>query len=280
MKEYQQGDVFVRFGSDLHDVALWLQRTPREWSVSQSTTNSATDSWDLGTGYDKARQLAETGWTEGARDFANQLAVLPPNDAEPEYTYDVAGYMPDVALYCAGDPMHMINFGHPQGRKPVVHLVINAVAAGMINANEYRNYGAAITAMVGQIEATGRQVELDVVFVDSLRGGKAILGWKVKRAGDNLDLSAVAYSIAHPAAFRRLGFALIERTPRSWQQPGYGHCGSLTKELAETIGAGEAFLLGGVGVSQGACKTMKGALKFAAQQINKAAGETLVDVKD
>jgi hypothetical protein len=150
----------------------------------------------------------------------------------------------------------------------------------MIGADEYRNYGAAITAMVGQIEATGRQVELDVVFVDELKHERAVLGWKVKRAGDTVDLSAVAYSLAHPAAFRRIGFAMIERTPQRNQTPGYGRCGSLTKELAETIGAGEAFLLGGVGVSSGACSSMQGALKFAAQQINKAAGETLVDVRD
>ena len=155
MKEYQQGNTFVRFGADLHDVALWLQRTPREWSMNLSVGESATENWDLGTGYDKARQLAETGWTEGAVSFATQLAVLPPNEAEPEYTYDVAGYMPDVALYCAGDPMHMINHGHPQGRKPIVHLVINAVVASMISANEYRNYGVAITSMIEQIEATG-----------------------------------------------------------------------------------------------------------------------------
>jgi hypothetical protein len=280
MLEYQQGNTFVRFGRDLNDVALWLKRNPREWTYQHSTTNPATNSWDLGVGYAKAEQLAETGWTEGAVSLANKLAVLPPNEAEPEYFHDVAGYMPDVPLYCAGDPMHMVNYGHPQGRKPIVHLVVNAVASAMIGADEYRNYGAAITAMVAQIEATGRQVELDVVFVDRLSKMEAVLGWKVKRAGDTIDLSAIAFSLAHPAAFRRIGFAMIERTPSRYATSSYGHCSSLTKELAETIGAGEAFLLGGVGVSSGSCSSMAGALKFAAQQINKAAGETLVDVRD
>lgn len=275
-----QPKLCVLFGSDLHDVAQYLETTPRLWGQRQSRTNLASYSWDLSTGYDKARQLADTGWSEGAQNLAHLLAAIPPNEAEPEYQYDVAGYMPDVGLYCAGEPMHMINEGHPQGRKPVVHLVVNAVAAGMVGAQEYANYGAALTAAVGQIEATGRSVELDVVFVDQFYGSRAIIGWKVKRAGDMVDLAAVAYSIGHPAAFRRLGFALIERTPAAWDCPGYGRCGSLTEDDAHAINADGAFLLGGVGVSRGACSTLEKAIKFAAQQINDAAGETIVEVKE
>jgi hypothetical protein len=236
----------------------------------------------LATGWHKALELAHTGWTDGAVDLADMLAVLPPNEAEPEYVYDVAGYMPDVSLYCAGDPMHMRNDGHPEGRKPIVHLVINVVCSGATPANAFKNYGAAITAMIGQIEATGRRVELDCVFIDHFYQNNitAIMGWKVKRANDNVDLSAVAYSLAHPAAFRRIGFAMIERTPKSGQSHGYGSCGSLTPELAERIGAKGAFLLAGIGTNSSECRDMKGALRYAAQQINAAAGETLVTVKE
>lgn len=270
----------IIFGDDLHDVAQFLKDSPRQWTMRQSRSNGASYDWDLNTGYAKAEELADIGWSEGAQNLAHMLGAIPPNEAEPEYTYDVAGMMPDVPLYCAGDPMHMRNDGHPQGRKPIVHLVVNAVAAGMIAARDYANYGTAITAAIGQIEATGRSVELDVVFADSLRGGTAVLGWKVKRAGDPVDLAAVAYSIGHPAAFRRLGFALIERTPREWETHGYGRCASMTEDLAHHINADGAFLLGGVGESYGSCRTLESAVKFAAQQINEAAGETLVEVRD
>lgn len=281
MIRYNKDGIFVLFGDDLHEAAQHVMTTSCNWSDRASFNNRASHSWDLGVGYDDALRMADTGWSEGARDFADKLSALPPNEAEPEYCHDVAGYMPDVPLYCAGDPMHMMNEGHPQGRKPIVHLVINAVAAGMIGAQDYANYGAAMTAMIGQIEASGRQVELDLVFVTKLNGPmRAVLGWKVKRAGDNVDLSAVAYSIAHPAAFRRIGFALIERTPRANQTMGLGHCGTLTKDLAGHINAEGAFLLGGIGESHGACSTIENALKFAANQINKAAGETIVEIKD
>lgn len=270
----------VIFGDDLHDVAQFISNSERQWKQQQSVRNDPSFSWDLNTGYAKACELADTGWTEGAHRLAHLLAALPPNEAEPEYEYDVTGYVPDVPLFCAGDPMHMRNDGHPQGRKPIVHLVVNAVAAGMIGANEYANYGTAITSAIGRIEATGRSVELDVVFVDSLPKHKAVLGWKVKRAGDPIDLAAVAYSIGHPAAFRRLGFALIERTPLEDDCWGYGRCGSMTQELAHMINADGAFLLGGVGEAFGACRTTEGALRFAVNQINTAAGETIVEVKE
>jgi hypothetical protein len=281
MINYDRDKVCVLFADDLHDAAQFIAATPRLWNQDSAMSNRATHDWDLATGWERSLELADNGWTEGALAFANKLAVLPPNEAEPEYQYDVAGYMPDVPLYCSGDPMHMRNDGHPQGRKPIVHLVVNAIASAFITADEYRNYGAAITAMIAQIEASGRRVELDVVFVDGLRDGtKGIMGWKVKQASDHVDLSAVAYSLAHPAAFRRIGFALIERTPRRCESFGYGSCSSMTAELAHHINAEGAFLLGGVGRSRGACKTMAEALRFAAQQINAAAGEPLVTVED
>lgn len=280
MIEVNEPKVVVIFGDDLHDVAQYIKNTPRKWGSNDSVTTGASHNWDLSTGWQRAWELANTGWTEGALDLSHQLAALPPNEAEPEYTYDVAGYMPDVSLYCAGDPMHMINEGHPQGRQPIVHLVVNVVASGIVSAVEFKNYGAALTAMIGQIEATGRRVELDVVFVDQLFGSRGLLGWKVKRASDNTDLSAVAYSVAHPAAFRRIGFALIERLPRAWQTPGYGMPGAMTKDLAHYIDADGAFLLNGIGTSFGTCKTMAGALKLAATQINSAAGEELVTVNE
>lgn len=270
----------VLFADDLHDAAQFLKDTPAKWRDRQSVTGSVSQSWDMATGWDRALKMAETGWSEGAQDLSNKLAILAPNEAEPEYSYDVAGYLPDVGLYCAGDPLHMRNDGHPEGRKPIVHLVVNVVCSGGIGAEEFKNYGTAVTAMIGQIEATGRQVELDLVIVDQLRHHKAILGWKVKRAGDNVDLSAIAYSLAHPAAFRRIGFALIERTPGINSTPGYGRCSGLTPELAAHINAEGAFLLGGIGESFGSCKTMAGALKYAANEINNAAGETIVELVD
>lgn len=281
MLHYKQGKTLVMFADDLHDAAQFIKDTPRAWIMHSSQDSGRDYDWDLGTGWERALELANTGWTEGALDLSDKLAALPPNETEPEYTYDVAGYMPDVGLYCAGDPMHMLNAGHPEGRKPIVHLVINVVCSDMTRADAFKNYGTAITAMVGQIEASGRRVELDCVFVDHLKDGTtAIMGWKVKRAADHIDLSAVAYSLAHPAAFRRIGFAFIERTPRSCETYGYGRCASLTKELAGHIGAGEAFLLEGVGTQGSACSTVADALRLAAQQINQAAGETLVEVRE
>lgn len=277
MQYRTQDKVCVVFGDDLNELASFLQTEPRQWSFNASRGNGANQNWDFGTGYKGAWKLAHTGWTAGALDIADKLTALPPNEAEPEYTLDVAGYMPDVGLYCAGEPMHMMNDGHPQGRRPIVHLVINVVCSAIVSANAFKNYGAAITAMIGQIEASGRQVELDVVAVHKLKGDNdGIFGWKVKRAGDNTDLGAVAFSIGHPAAFRRIGFALCERSPRAWESFGYGQCAGLSKELAKHIGAEEAFLLDGIGTNYLACNTLEGALKLAAQQINKAAGEELV----
>lgn len=268
-------------GDSLSDAVDWLRTTPRVWSTSSSEGHHNEMSWDMCLGWQGALRMAKDGWQEGATKLATNLAVIPPNDIEPEWTYDVAGGVPDIGRFVAGEPEHMRDHGHPLGRKPTVHLVINVICAGIVGATEFINYGTAMLSMIDQLENNGRSVEVDVVTVNSFTGrGRGIFGWKVKRAGDHVNLADIAFSIGHPAAYRRFGFAMWERTPASWHSYGYGTCDKLTIADAALIDAEDAFLLDGIGTSYGRCRTLEGALQLAAEQINKAAGETLVEVEN
>lgn len=273
MLKRREGRTMVLMGDSLAEAVRWLENNRRQWQQSASRTDRATKSWDLGAGWDGAVRLASVGWEEGVKAIFNELTANFPQhyDKEPPWRYDVAGALPDVPRYLHGEPEHMLARGRAKGGKPIVHIIINTVCSAWTKGSQFVNYGAAITAMIDDIESKGKRVQLDVAAVFSnLRGNTGVVGWNVKQAGDPVDLSAIAFSLAHPAAFRRLQFGMIERTPFDWDTFGYGQCGRMTNAHAKLMEAERAFLLDGVGEDGKSCDTAAGALALARAQLARA----------
>jgi hypothetical protein len=263
---------------NLDEVQRWITQTPRKCCGDASKALGRGSSWDLNAGWEGALHMARHGWLDGVTDMSDKLALKPPHtDSEPSWRYDVAGEMPDIGRFLAGDPAHMKRHGHPKGHRPVITLAIGANAVASVSARQMANYGAAMVAVIDQLESTGRRVEAHATFVSTGSGSRICPVWCVKRAEDSLDLSALAFSLAHPAAFRRLGFAIYERSDLGWMHYG-GSVGSTLEDLIDP--APNTLVVSGLADGVGArnCDTLDGAIKFAAEQINKAAGEELVTI--
>lgn len=264
---------------NLDDVQSWIKATPRRWGVTSSERPSYGQSWDLGCEFDQAMEFARTGWIDGVVDISGRLAMRPPHlTNDPKWRYDVAGELPDIGRFLAGDPAHMMRHGHPKGHRPVITLATGANGSAGVTASQLRNYGAAMVAIIDQLESTGRRVEAYATFVSSKFGqGRLAPVWRVKAAEDVVDLSALAFSLSHPAAFRRLGFAIYERSGFStWNDYG----SSVTSTLEDLIDpAPNTLVISGLAGSGARCNTLEGAIEYAAEQINQAAGEVLVTVE-
>lgn len=272
----------IRFGDDLRDVEHYLATTPRVWSCSSSTQSAGGfggNTWDFGAGYDGAMRMAREGWSDGAADLHLRLSAMPaPINRHADLKWGVAGHRGSVPRYLAGNPMHMVSRGKRTGSPPVIHLIVNISASGATTAEAYKQYGTAVAAMVQQLEARNHRVELDVADATSYGNrGRSITGWKVKRADQPLDLAAIAFSIGHPAALRRLSFALQERLPKSMESPGYGMPASLPENIGDLINARHAIHINGIGTAY--FSGQRDMLALAARQINEAAGQELVSVE-
>jgi hypothetical protein len=263
-------------GDNLNDVQQWLANTPPTWSSRTSITAKAEKDWDLGVGYEGALKLAETGWSEGAKDLSDRLAThMPTRDHEDSWRYDVAGELPDIGRFLAGDPMHMRRHGHPKGHQPIISLLVRICCAGATKASAFANYGTALCAIVDQLENMGRRVEVNVTDVSECNGTRVSLGWTVKHAEDSLDLAAIAFSLAHPAASRRIGFAMTERCGA---RETYSYGRPLKPTAADWIDPLPGmYCIDGVGMVIGL--TLDQAIAMVVKQVNDAAGETLVTVE-
>lgn len=262
----------------LDDVQHWLRESPKLWSATSSQSYNSHD-WTLGVDYERALELARKGWSEGAKDLSDRLAAhMPSPDKEDTWRYDVAGELPDVGRFLAGDPACMRRHGHPKGHRPILSIAVNIRLQCSVKASAMANYGAALVAVIDQLEHVGRRVELTATFATLCNNVRLSTGWTVKQAGDPLDLAAVAFSLAHPAASRRIGFAMYEHTPRVIESYGYGRGITITeKDLVDPLPG--TFCIPGLNDETTRCHTLEDAIVFVRDQINKAAGEELVTVE-
>lgn len=238
----------------------------------------------FGVDFQEAARLVLEGWDEGVELMHRGLQALVNVNAPGinRWKIDIAGEQPDILRAVGGDPRSMKRRAFSQGGKPIIHIVVNTAMQGDATDTQTRNYGIAILGLIDYLESRGKRVELDRLGVVTGGGlshlrGRSMQGWKVKRADEPADLSAIAFAIAHPASHRKLVWAM-----RSFCHAVIpaGSAASITREDAELIGAPTAFLLDSVGSSGRLCDTPQSALILAGKRLNKAAGEDLIDIAE
>lgn len=278
--EFTSSRHVLLYGSSIDDVQQFLIDHPAKWDCANygSHSSGSGPEWDLGADYEKAMRLAKEGWSEGAEMVNTALqAIVPSTGREARWGWGQQGGSVSVGRYLTGHPKCMRNRRKKQmGAAPVLHLVVNTVASCMVRADQMANFGAALVGLVDRLENMGRRVHLDVVHaikLHDIRNSRDVRfsgGWNIKRASEPVDLSQVAFAVAHPVAFRRIGFALMERAPKETQTTGYGYCCDAIPEDVPDFTEG-TMIIDGVNHEPRRCNTPKDALRLAIEQINKAA---------
>lgn len=262
------------FGDGLNEVEAYLKGNPKKWREAQSKDNPASDYWDFNLGYEGAVKLARDGWPDGAAMIDTALKALIPTSGRDEgrWGYSQSGTSVALSRYLSGHPKNMRSCRKKEmGSSKVLHMVVNTVASCAVNAKQMANYGAALVGLIDRLEARGRRVHLDCVQVIRTNGNcRLAVGWNVKVASEQVDLSQVAFAIAHPAAFRRIGFAMMERSPSEMHTTGYGFCMDAKADDVPIYNDG-TMIVDGVNHEPKRCNSPKDALRFAIEQVNKAA---------
>lgn len=176
-----------------------------------------------------AVKLAVNGWEEGAllaEKFSSQfLDVVASLLKIDDYFYDVNGQDFDLDRVLIGEPECWLQTEQIEVKAPANHtlrVAVNIGASAMVPASVLVRKGAATIALVRLLEKTRRSVEI-VAFSNAQREmfdfNKPVMGSEfcnvsvtLKNAGEDVDLSKLAFGLAHPSMLRRLMFAVRERT--------------------------------------------------------------------
>jgi hypothetical protein len=218
----------------LADCARWLESTPPAdgaGAQSHDTGHRPSQSWDLGLGYAGAIEYASGGkvWADGLamirKGTANATAQREVAQAAV-LGNDIAGFMPDVPAYLAGQPDCMIAYGIEETKapKPVISIALAGFSFGM-EAQDMVNRGVAVLSLVDALESDGQRCE--VWFASSIVSNEgAHMHLRVKAADQHWNPGAAAFALAHPGLFRRLWFATMERFEgvNGSTNGGYGTC--------------------------------------------------------
>jgi len=249
----------------LRDVSHYLANTPRAWSQKSSVTGRQERDWDLGAGYTGACDMARHGWQEGSSKLYQRLQAMPANDIAPKHVWRPDGGRVSVARAMGGNPACYKRKSRDAGQRQSICLVVGISANAGTDAENMARYGLAMAAYVEQLERANIPVEVIAVLssTDDKRG--AISGWTVKSFSEPFNMADMAFSLGHTAAFRRLGFALHERSTCS-EMFGYGGQTTPPDAVLARIHP-DAIYLGGMASANKHSTTDESAQEYLADEI-------------
>ena len=176
--------------------------------------------WTESESFEAAVKLVATGWDKRpdlgkiASNIAIQTAAE--NLAAVVIVHSVAGAFPNVGEFLAGNPECMARYEMMHSPK-VIRLGFSINALSDIKTDQFERRGAVTMALVERLTLEGYQVELIALAASKARSGeRQITSVRIKEASQFLDEDSLAFWACHPSAFRRMGFAILERMPAGY----------------------------------------------------------------
>ena len=187
--------------------------TDSDWRYLSSKRDRASREWDFHLGYDRAVEMVVTGWQEKAQELEN-LADRMSADYEAQghtWVFSDSGDDIDVSRFLDGEPDHWIEHRPTEAREITVKVDLSYNAN--VGASQAFKRGAAVYAVVRALEKAGVSVAVVGLLSSESNFGSNNYYYneiELKKAKEYIDPSRLAYFLAHPAFFRRLGFRLKE----------------------------------------------------------------------
>lgn len=168
--------------------------------------------------FDEAVELQRKGWADGAarvakhREGFDAFIQAAKQAKTKQFAWDVTGDYVDVGRYLTGEPECFgseLDSGESLSSR-VVSIRLNNCVSAAVSAETICARGLAVLVAVDLLEACGIRCEV-VVGTATKRGDTLVeSNVTVKRPGEQADPDSIAFSIAHPAFFRRFGFRFME----------------------------------------------------------------------
>lgn len=209
----------TRTYKSIHEFEKFINETPLNdvfrWEELSSTRTDIKE-WSGTRDFDEAKDLMKHGADDLSEKINNMFKV---KVKEMEQTtvrraqYDVAGFQCSVPRYLQGVPTSMINQKNVSKKQKVVTLNKDMSYSRSWSSEEIIEESAKSLAIIKKVEQMGYRVNLNMCFVSKTGKQKAGLKIRVKNANERLNVSKMAFVMAHPSMIRRMIFRWIEVNP-------------------------------------------------------------------
>ena len=213
--------------------------------------------------FDEAKQHMINGWDKGRDAMAADIEFAKGKEdtfKRETWEYSVAGQRACIPSYCAGVPAHMVYMDDQSDRNavPIVKIWVDVNASFGVEAESMIRKGAAIVALVDQIERSGQRVEVVAKSYTEMRRNNILdVSVMVKAADEPMDMDRLAYAVAHPSMLRRSLFRVTEFM-MDYEVDGYGRINSDIEVPANTMYIPPMFRDNGYRTMEDALETVQG----------------------
>lgn len=168
--------------------------------------------------FDEAMKLFREGWSVKAEDLVIKLAKAEKKAQAQSVNrrcYDVAGGFVSVPRYIQGKPNCMIRMKKQQIKQRVITLYKSIDYSGATSVDTIVEESVKAMQIIKRIESLGYRVNLYITMGTKTHSDtyKTIVNVKLKDASEKLNVSKLAFPLAHPSMLRRLMFRFIEVSP-------------------------------------------------------------------
>lgn len=214
---------YLKF-EDLHD--FW-NFSFRDSNSNNKSSRAYKSDWYGNVSWEEAKTLAISGWIEGLNEIKKISVELSEVIAtkivryEPEY--GVGGGLVDVGAFLCNSPEYFMikNPTEKEQEGKIVRLVCSISFSAAIDSKVIIQRGAMVCALADAIEMSGFRCEIIVNTTSFSKSRKFEVDVILKKAQQSLNITELAFCLAHPAMLRRFMFSVEES--EGWADYAYGY---------------------------------------------------------
>ncbi|MEZ4979096.1 MAG: hypothetical protein R2772_07340 [Chitinophagales bacterium] len=221
--------------------SFWRYAMQDSKAYRKSSRENHSLQWSGGLTWEEAKQMAISGWRDGMNEIEKYRAQILPAIAEkvlrPQQIYAIAGYNVDIGSFLANDPECFIAREYEEKNYPgrIYKIVCSISFSAAISPETIIQRGAMICALIDTIEFAGHRAEVicnDAMSAGDYReyrqGKNKERGWfetsvTVKKSTQPLEMTDLAFCLAHPAMLRKIMFSVCELNGWSDFANNYGY---------------------------------------------------------
>lgn len=163
---------------------------------------------------------------------------------------DFCGFVPNVGAVVSGSPINMYNVKQTTYRSTkVLNLIYFIGAHCAVKTKELTAAGAKLLNVINTLEAHGYRVNLFaarcvIPIINGKRqsNSRLNLAIKIKDSGKHLNITKIAYPVAHPSFFRRHCFKWADRVCKNITDTYSTRDPKILKAAADKICKGAKFV--------------------------------------
>lgn len=235
---------------------LYYEDLSKFWNYAMQDSNARRKSsrdnynlqWSGGLTWEQAKQMAISGWRDGMTEIEKYRAKIVPIIAEkvlrPKQFFSVVGYNVDVGSFMANEPECFMSREYEERNYPgkIYKIVVSVSSSAAIKPETIIQRGAMICALIDAIEFAGHRAEVICNWAVSAsnyendrQGKNKGRGWlevsvNVKKTSQPLEMSDLAFCLAHPAMLRKIMFSVAELESWSDTVDRYGYPAEATEK--------------------------------------------------